>query len=108
MEKLAAEAERSSIKYKQVQFMASMEEDKVFDGIVSGVMEYGIFVEIVETKCEGMIRLNTMEDDFYEFDADNYRIIGKRNKKMFTLGDPVKVKVVKTDLEKRTIDLSFA
>jgi ribonuclease R len=108
MEKLAAEAERSSIKYKQVQFMASMEEDKVFDGIVSGVMEYGIFVEIVETKCEGMIRLSTMEDDFYEFDADNYRIIGKRNKKMFTLGDPVKVKVVKTDLEKRTIDLSFA
>jgi ribonuclease R len=108
MEKLAADAERSSIKYKQVQFMASMEQDKEFDGIVSGVMEYGIFVEIVETKCEGMIRLSTMDDDFYEFDPDNYRIIGKRNKKMFTLGDPVKVRIVKTDLEKRTIDLSFA
>jgi len=108
MEKLAADAERSSIKYKQVQFMASMEEGKEFDGIVSGVMEYGIFVEIVETKCEGMIRLSNLTDDFYEFDADNYRIIGKRNKKMFTLGDPVKVKIVRTDLEKRTIDLSFA
>jgi ribonuclease R len=108
MEKLAADAERSSIKYKQVQYMASMEADKEFEGIVSGVMEYGIFVEVVATKCEGMIRLSTLTDDFYEFDADNYRIIGKRNKKMFTLGDPVKVKIVRTDLEKRTIDLSFA
>jgi len=108
MEKLAADAERSSIKYKQVQYMASMEADKEFEGIVSGVMEYGIFVEVVATKCEGMIRFSTLTDDFYEFDADNYRIIGKRNKKMFTLGDPVKVKIVRTDLEKRTIDLSFA
>jgi ribonuclease R len=107
MEKLASEAERASIKYKQVEFMASM-EDKVFEGIVSGVIEFGIFVEIVETKCEGMVRLTELDDDFYEFDPDNYRIIGKRNKRIITLGDNVKVKVKNTNLEKRTIDLVFA
>jgi ribonuclease R len=107
MEKLASEAERASIKYKQVEFMASM-EDKVFEGIVSGVIEFGIFVEIVETKCEGMVRLTELDDDFYEFDPDNYRIIGKRNKRIITLGDSVKVKVKGTNLEKRTIDLIFA
>lgn len=106
-EKLAAEAERASIKYKQVEFMQET-VGKEFDGIVSGVMEYGIFVEIIETKCEGMVRLSELEDDYYELDAENYRIIGKRNKKIITLGDQVKVKVAKTDLEKRTIDLIFA
>jgi len=106
-EKVAADAERASIKYKQVEFMQST-VGKEFEGIVSGVMEYGLFVEIIETKCEGMVRLSELEGDFYELDADNYRVIGKRNKKIITLGDRVKVKVKKTDLEKRTIDLSFA
>jgi ribonuclease R len=106
MEKLAADAERASIKYKQVEFMQES-VGKEFEGIVSGVMEYGLFVEIIETKCEGMVRLSELEDDYYDFDAENYRIIGKRNKKMITLGDHVKVKVLKTDLEKRTIDLTF-
>jgi ribonuclease R len=106
MEKLAADAERASIKYKQVQYMQKM-MDQEFDGIVSGVIEYGFFVEIVETKCEGMVRLSDLEDDFYEFDAENYRIFGKRNKKMITLGDKVRVRVKKTDLEKRTIDLTL-
>ncbi|MFN3403490.1 MAG: ribonuclease R [Cytophagaceae bacterium] len=106
MEKLAADAERASIKYKQVEFMQTMIGQE-FEGIVSGVMEFGIFVEIIETKCEGMIRLSELEDDFYELDADNYRVIGKRNKKIITLGDNVKVRVMNTNLEKRIIDLVF-
>lgn len=105
-EKLAAEAERSSIKYKQVEYMSTM-VGREFEGIVSGVIEYGLFVEIVETKCEGMVRLSELEDDHYELDAENYRIIGKRNKKILTLGDKLMVKVLKTDLEKRTIDLTI-
>nr|WP_236613967.1 ribonuclease R [Nafulsella turpanensis] len=106
-EKRAADAERASIKYKQVEFM-QLQEDKVFEGVVSGVTEWGIYVEIVETKCEGMVRLSDMKDDYYEYDEQNYRIIGKSNKKMITLGDKVKVRVTNTDIDRRTIDLEFA
>ncbi|HVD99706.1 MAG TPA: ribonuclease R [Cytophagaceae bacterium] len=105
-EKMAADAERASIKYKQVEFMQNMTE-KVFDGIISGMIEHGIFVEIIETKCEGMVRLSELTDDFYEVDLDNFRVIGKRQKKMYTLGDTVQVKVKKTDLARRTIDLEM-
>src|SRR5690606_27488764 len=104
--KLAADAERASIKYKQVEFMQRMPE-KEFEGIVSGVIEHGFFVEIVETKCEGMVRLSDLSDDFYEFDPENYRVIGRNNKSIITLGDRVTVTVKKTDLEKRTIDLNL-
>ena len=103
---VAAEAERASIKYKQVEFMQSM-SDKVFDGIISGMIEHGMFVEIIETKCEGMVRLSELTDDFYEVDLDNFRIVGKRQKKIYTLGDTVQVKVKKTDLTRRTIDLEL-
>ncbi len=106
-EKRAADAERASIKYKQVEFMA-LAEQKDYDGIVAGVTEWGVFVEITETKCEGMIRLQDMDDDFYDFDKKNMRLIGSRTKKMITLGDKVKVRVVKTDIDRRTIDLQFA
>ncbi len=106
MEKRAAEAERASIKYKQVEFMKNA-EDKPYDGVITGLTEWGIFVEITETKCEGMVRMSEMTDDFYEFDEDNYRIIGKRNKKMLSLGDKVVVEVVDTNIDRRTIDLSF-
>ncbi|HCX20426.1 MAG: ribonuclease R [Flammeovirgaceae bacterium] len=105
-EKNAADAERASIKYKQVEFMQSMLGED-FEGIVSGVTEWGIFVEITETKCEGMVRLADLTDDFYEFDEKNYRIIGKRNKRIITLGDKLTVKVVKTDIDRRTIDLDL-
>ena len=105
-EKRAADAERASIKFKQVEFMQSV-EDKPFDGVISGVTEWGIFVEITETKCEGMVRLSTMNDDHYEFDEKNYCVVGKRNKRMFTLGDQVTVMVVDTDIDRRTIDLEF-
>jgi len=107
MEKRAADAERASIKYKQAEFMMNAEE-KDFAGIVSGVTEWGVFVEIIETKCEGMIRMVDLDDDFYEFDADNYRIIGRHNKRMITLGDEVSVRVKQVNLERRTIDLVFA
>jgi ribonuclease R len=106
-EKRAADAERASIKYKQVEFMASAEK-RPYEGLISGVTEWGIYVEIIETKCEGMIRMADMNDDFYEFDEKRYRIIGKRKGKVFTLGDKIDVVVKKTDIDKRLIDLVFA
>ncbi|UII22363.1 ribonuclease R [Fulvivirga ligni] len=105
-EKRAADAERASIKYKQVEFMQGV-EDKVFDGIISGVAEWGIFVEITETKCEGMVRMVDLRDDFYDFDEKNFRVIGQRNKKIYALGDKVQVQVKATDIDRRTIDLIF-
>jgi ribonuclease R len=105
-EKRAADAERASIKYKQVEFM-SLTTTKVFKGIISGVMEFGIFVEIIETKCEGMVRMSDMKDDFYEFDEKNYRVIGRRRKKIYRLGDEVTVRVKKTDVDRRQIDLTI-
>lgn len=103
MERLAADAERASIKYKQVQYLQK-EVGKVFEGIISGVTEWGIYVELVESKCEGLIRLREMTDDFYVYDEDNYRIIGKRNKKKYQLGDSVFVKVKRADLLKKQLD----
>lgn len=103
-EKRAADAERASIKYKQVEFMQSMLGED-FEGIVSGVTEWGIYVEIVETKCEGMIRMADMDDDYYEFDEKQFAAVGKRTGKVITLGDKLEVIVAKTDIDRRTIDL---
>jgi ribonuclease R len=103
MEIRASEAERASIKYKQVEFL----QDKVgeiFDGIIAGVTEWGLYVEITENKCEGMIRLRDLDDDFYEFDDTNYCVIGARTRKRYTLGDNVKIQVIKCDLLKKQID----
>ena len=106
MEKLAADAERASIKYKQVEFMRKM-EDREFEGIVTGVTEFGIFVEIIETSCEGLVRMTDLTDDYYELDKDNYRIIGKATGRVISFGDTLKVKVKDTNLEKRSIDLEM-
>ena len=106
-EKRAADAERASIKYKQVEFM-SMAPKRPFKGIISGVAEFGIFVEISETKCEGMVRMTDLKDDFYEYDEKNYRVVGRKRKKVYRLGDTVTVRVKKTDVDKRMIDLVFA
>ncbi len=103
-EKRAADAERASIKYKQVEFMASAEK-KTYEGLIAGVTEWGIYVEIIETKCEGMVRMSDMTDDFYEFDEKNYRITGRKTRQVYTLGDKIKVRVKKTDIDKRLIDL---
>ncbi len=105
-EKRAADAERASIKYKQVEFMASAEK-KAYEGLISGVTEWGIYIEIIATKCEGMVRLADLTDDFYEFDEKNYRIVGRKTRKVYTLGDRVSVRVKKTDIDKRMIDLVF-
>ena len=106
-EKLAAEAERASIKYKQVEYMQMFGKDVEFDGIISGVTEWGLFVEITETKCEGLVRMSEITNDFYEFEKDKFRIVGKRYGKAYALGGEVKVRVKSTDLEKRTIDLQL-
>lgn len=105
-EKRAADAERASIRYKQVEFM-SLQTDKKYQGIITGVTDFGIFVEIIETKCEGMVRLADMKDDFYELDERNYRVIGRRRKKIYRLGDEVEVHVKKTDIDRRLMDLAF-
>jgi ribonuclease R len=105
-EKRAADAERASIKYKQVEFMSTA-EDKPYSGIITGVTDFGVFIEIIETKCEGMVRLADMKDDFYEFDEKNYRIIGRKRMKIYRLGDEVEVRIKKTDVDRRMIDLTF-
>ena len=105
-EKRAADAERASVKYKQVEFMQNMLGQE-FDGIVSGMTDWGIFVEITETKCEGMIRLTDLDDDFYEFDEKQICVIGRNNKRMITPGDAIKVLIARTDIERRTIDLEM-
>ena len=106
MENLAANAERDSIKYMQVKFMQD-HEDEEFLGVISGVTEWGIFVEIVENKCEGMIRLRDLNDDHYEFDSDEYSVVGKRTGKEYQLGDEVYVKVKNADLVKRHLDFTL-
>lgn len=107
-ERLAAEAERASIKYKQVEFMSMMDKDRVFDGIVTGVTEFGIFVEITETASEGLIRMTDLGDDYYELEKENFRIVGQRTKKIYTFGDAVKVQVKETNLARRSMDLYLA
>lgn len=106
MEKKAADAERASIKYKQAEFL----EDNIgkeYSGLISGVTEWGMYVEIIENKCEGMIRLRDISDDFYVWDEKNYCIIGQRKKKKYQLGDEVKILVKKVDLAKRQIDFTL-
>jgi ribonuclease R len=106
MEKRAAEAERASIKYKQAEYL----EDNIgteYKGIISGVTEWGMYVEIEENKCEGMIRLRDISDDFYVLDEKNYCIIGQRKKKKYQLGDEVMIRVKKVDLSKRQIDFTL-
>ncbi|MCC9138521.1 ribonuclease R [Pontibacter silvestris] len=106
MEKRAADAERASIKYKQVEFMKDTIGNQ-YKGIVSGVTEWGIFVEIEENKCEGMVRLSDLNDDYYELDSNNYRIIGRQTKRIISFGDEVMVEVKSANLAERTIDLEL-
>ena len=107
MEQTAASAERASIKYKQVEFM-SERIGVVYDGVVSGVTEWGLYVEVNENKCEGMIPMRDLGDDFYEFDEKNYCLIGRRHHRKFSLGDPVKIKVARANLEKKQLDFILA
>ncbi len=102
----ASEAERASIKYKQVEFMLG-KIGQEFDATISGVSEWGIYVEENETKAEGMVRLKNMTDDTYVLDQKNYAIIGTTTKKKYTLGDSVKIKLENADLDKKILDFTF-
>lgn len=106
-EQLASNAERASIKYKQVEFMAQY-IGKDFEGVISGVTEWGIYVELVENKCEGMIPMRELDDDFYVFDEKNYCIEGRRLHKKFQLGDELTVRVARANLDKKQLDFVLA
>ena len=106
MERRAVDAERASIKYKQVEFMSD-KEGQCFDGIISGVTEWGIYIELNDSKCEGMIHIRDLTDDFYFFDEENYCIKGRRRKRTFQLGEPIRVKVGRANLMKKQLDFSI-
>ena len=106
MEKRAADAERASVKYKQAEFLKD-QVGNVYAGVISGVTEWGMYVEIIENKCEGMIRLRDITDDFYTLDEKNYAIIGQKKKKVYQLGDEVQIRVKSVDLTKKQIDFSL-
>jgi ribonuclease R len=103
MENLAANAERDSIKYMQVKYMQD-HQDQDFLGVISGVTEWGIYVEIISNKCEGMVRLQDLRDDHYTFDKDEYAVIGQKSHNKYVLGDEVYVKVKNADLVKKHLD----
>lgn len=105
-EELAAKAERDSIKYMQVKYMKD-HENEIFEGVISGVTEWGIYVEILLNKCEGMVRIRDIKSDYYTFDEKQFAIIGETTKHVYQLGDIVKVKVKNTDLERKQLDFTL-
>ena len=105
-EQVAANAERASIKYKQVEFM-SEHLGETFDAVISGVTEWGFYAEINENKCEGLVPMRTLQDDYYEFDDANYCIIGRRHKRKFTIGDPVRIRIVRANLDRKQLDFEL-
>jgi ribonuclease R len=106
MERKAESAERMSVKYKQAEFMMD-KVGQIFDGLISGVSKWGIYVEIAGTKCEGMIRLRDLYDDFYYLDEENYQVIGSRKGQQFKLGDKVRIRVKKVDLPRKQMDFTI-
>ena len=106
MEQIAAQAERASIKYKQVEFMAA-HLGQVYDGVISGVTEWGLYVELNVNKCEGMIPMRDLDDDYYEFDEKNYCLRGRRHNRTYNLGDAVTIRVAKANLEKKQLDFEL-
>ena len=107
MEQLASNAERASIKYKQVEFMSQF-VGQVFDGVISGVTEWGIYVELIENKCEGLVPIRDLDDDYYSFDEKNYCLVGDRYRKKYQLGDEITIRVTRADLDKRQLDFTLA
>ena len=106
MELTAANAERASIKYKQVEFLSERLGEE-YDGVISGVTEWGLYVEINENKCEGLVPIRDLEDDFYEFDEKNYCLMGRRTHKIYRLGDPIRIQVARANLEKKQLDFAL-
>jgi ribonuclease R len=103
MEQLAADAERASIKYKMTEYMQN-KIGKEFDGVISGVAKHGIYVEINEGKIEGMVPFHTFKNDYFYFDEENYRIVGRKTHKIYTLGDAIRIRVLRADMNKRQLD----
>ncbi len=103
MEQLAANAERASIKFKQVEYMND-HLGEIFEGVISGVTEWGLYVEINDNKCEGLVPMRELADDYYEFDEKNYCLVGRRHNIRYRLGDPVKVQVARANLDKKQLD----
>lgn len=103
MEQIAANAERASIKYKQVEYM-STRIGKVYDGVISGVTEWGLYVELNESHCEGLVPIRFLDDDYYEYDDVNYRLVGRRNNRQYSLGDLITVRVASANLERKQLD----
>ncbi|MDR1592548.1 MAG: ribonuclease R [Prevotellaceae bacterium] len=106
MEQLAASAERASIKYKQVEYMKER-LGEIYDGVISGVTEWGIYVEINVNKCEGMIPIRNLDDDYYLFDDKNYCITGRYHRRRFQLGDAIRVRIARVDLIKKQLDMTL-
>ena len=106
MEQIAANAERASIKYKQAEFL-SERLGQVYDGTISGIADRGLYVEIDENKCEGLIPMRDLDDDYYEFDEKNYRLVGHRTHRQYCLGDPLRIVIARVDMERRQIDFAL-
>lgn len=106
MEQLAANAERASIKYKQVEYLGER-LGQVFTGVISGVTEWGLYVELDENMCEGLVPIRDLADDYYEFDEKNYCLIGEKSRHRYTLGDKVKIQVARADLMKKQLDFAL-
>jgi ribonuclease R len=106
MEQIAQNAERDSIKYKMVEFMSEYIGEE-FDAHISGITAFGIYAEIDENHCEGMIPLHDLDDDYYDFDERNYQLVGRRRHNKYMLGDPIRIKVAKANIEKRQLDFTI-
>ncbi|WP_321425521.1 ribonuclease R [uncultured Bacteroides sp.] len=106
MEQIAANAERASIKYKQVEFM-SERLGQTFDGVISGVTEWGLYVELNENKCEGMVPIRDLDDDYYEFDEKSYCLKGRKKHRTYSLGDAITIKVARANIEKKQLDFAL-
>ena len=106
MEQLAAQAERESIKYKMVEFMGE-HIGEVFDAHISGIQSYGIYCEIDENHCEGMVPMRDLDDDYYDFDERNYCLVGRRRHHKYQLGDPIRIRVAAANVEKRQLDFTI-
>ena len=107
MEQVAQNAERESIKYKMVEFMGD-KIGEIYDAHISGITSYGIYAEIDENHCEGMVPMRDLDDDYYDFDEKNFVLRGRRHHHKYQLGDAIRIQVAKANLEKRQLDFTLA
>ena len=107
MEQLAANAERSSIKYKQVEYLGD-HLGEIYDGVISGVTEWGLYVELDDNKCEGLVPVRDLADDYYDFDERNYCLVGRRSNTRYRLGDKIRVQIARANLERKQLDFALA